>query len=1038
MTLLRFLGWVALAVGCVVQAAEPAPELPSPVANSCPAGDALESALNERITFDESMRDRLAQFVAGSEQTDVLPATLFVVNLRDEQAVARRAEQLRSFETNPDGGLSQPTRDVIECAGTDARYAEAVSRLRQVEAAVNKVRLQFLMLPLERRNALLGTQEAARRHDAVVQELETSRTEARQQLEQAERSIAAAQEQAREAASDDVRELAAQRTLIEKARQELAGVKEQLVLRLEDRTRSYRDVAQRLSLIAAQLNRKPTAEVLNTAYDQVASIWRELVDESFSRIADQAKYEPLPSLPAFPVELLQRTSQLPESRAVQTAYAEVDTLYQDLSTLRRTRYDEEREDLYRLLLQAGRLRSQLLAANLNAGNDETLKLTNEYVRDLGRELRVVPLRGVAFVYTKLFDFRHKIATGLSGIIDVIQQLALLALVIVLPFVAFRMLHQVTGLLNRLRGSLVQRHARREVGARGVVLAAALLIQRSALYVPWLIMLLVLWFADSLLARTDFSEITLVIPYITYYVIYRLLEVLLYSALSSVAPARSGVTALRHRLRLRHTTRRIGLFFLVSFLIAHATQDVVGEALIYRIVTDLMLYVGILVCAFAFRGWRVEIGAAAQATMPKRLGPRLRELCEGSWSWIACLPVVLLVLFTRGWNDLKGWLSQFDVAKRFAAELFRRRVEGAVGGREAGEHVAPTAGLPDDYLELFPLYTPSENAALITPSSGVVEDIVTEVRSWVSKEGENALAIHGAKGSGKSTLLRLAAHECESFAKVHSVEVPARLYSAAAVREFLNEALSATQGGDEKADGRIVVMLDEAHNLFLGAPGGFEGYRELQNILVETATTHFWCATFNEHSWNYLKGVFGAEIGWPREKEMPPFSEEDVRQLIMKHHHRASYALSFDTIISAAQNPDEVGALGQIETQFFRLLWGQSNGNPRAALVLWLSALRLERDGKLHVSIPQHRAPRALASLNEDQLFICAAVMRHENLSAGEIANVTQLPELTIRTVLRHVEDGRILFRSPDRRYRVAPLAQFTLTQMLVGRNFLYE
>jgi hypothetical protein len=590
----------------------------------------------------------------------------------------------------------------------------------------------------------------------------------------------------------------------------------------------------------------------------------------------------------------------------------------------------------------------------------------------------------------------------------------------------------------LRGVLVQRHTRLGGGTRPALIAAALAIQRSALYVPWLMMLLVLWITDALLARTDLAEITVLIPYIAYYVVYRLVEVLLYAALSTVALARSSVSALRHRLRLRQTTRRIGLFFLISFVIAHATQDVVGEALIYRIVTDLMLYLGLIVCAQALREWREEIGAAAAETLPRAIGARVREACTGHWSWLACLPALLAVRGMRGWREVKRWLSQFDVAKRVAAEMFRRRVEGVVGSRETAEPAAPTEGLPADYIELFPLYTPTEHAALIRPSSGVVDEVVDAARHWIHNDGENALAIRGAKGSGKSTLLRLAAHDCAAFAQVHSIDVPSRMYTARQVREFLNETLGLIDEADEHTTRNQVVMLDEAHNLFLGAPGGFDGYRELQKVLVETAASHFWCATFNEHSWNYLKGVFRTEVGWPRMMEMPPFSEDDVRQLIMKHHHRSKYELSYDAIISAAQNPDDVGALGQIETQFFRLLWGQSNGNPRAGLVLWLSALRLERDGRLHVSIPQHRAPKALATLSDDQLFVCAAVLRHENLSRAEIGAVTQLPDVTIRAALRHVEDGHILFRTPDRRYRVAPLAQFALTQMLVGRNFLYE
>lgn len=616
---------------------------------------------------------------------------------------------------------------------------------------------------------------------------------------------------------------------------------------------------------------------------------------------------------------------------------------------------------------------------------------------------------------------------------------LLGMLIALPFATYRLLQYLTHLLNRLRQFLIHLHTQGTAVAHSPYLTLALLIRRSAHYLPWVMMLLALWLADALLVDTDLAEIAVVIPYISFYVGYRLFETLLFAILSSVSIVDSADSVLHQKLRLRRTTRQIGLFFLISFIIAHATEDVVGRALVYRIVTDMMLYLGLIVCAHALRGWRLEIGAAAEETLPDSLGPRLQQACAGKWSWVMCLPTLVLVLGLRSWHALYAWLSRFDITKRLDAELFRRRVESVVGKADS-DNPPPAEGLPADYLQWFPLDSPSEHSLLIQPSSGVVTDVVEFVRHWVAHSSKNTLAIFGNKGSGKSTLLRMGEYECRALGETLQITIPPKLQSAAQVREFFNAQLGYDTSSirtDAEAKRRI-VFLDEAHNLFLAHPGGFDGYREMRKILMETAATHCWCAAFNNHSWQYLNGVFSSVLGWQQVIAMPTFNESDLRQLIMKHHHHAHYALSYDAIISAAQSPDETGALNQVETQFFRLLWGQSKGNPRAGLVLWLSSLRVGQDGRLHVSIPQHRAPRALMSLSDNHLFVHAAVVRHENISMAELMEVTQFPETIIRDALRHSEDHRILFHTADGRYRITPLAQYSVTQLLVGRNFLYE
>jgi len=172
-------------------------------------------------------------------------------------------------------------------------------------------------------------------------------------------------------------------------------------------------------------------------------------------------------------------------------------------------------------------------------------------------------------------------------------------------------------------------------------------------------------------------------------------------------------------------------------------------------------------------------------------------------------------------------------------------------------------------------------------------------------------------------------------------------------------------------------------------------------------------------------------------EMPPLNEEDIQRLIMARHRRASFKLSYDAIIRATQNMDEYTAMEQIEAQFFRLLWRQSKGNPRAALVLWLSALRQISGNVLKVGIPQYSQLKGMELLNDDVMFVYAAIMRHENLSLSELVLTTGLPMATIKDAVKIGLDSEVIYKGDGERFRVTPVDQYALEQLLIGKNFIY-
>lgn len=983
---------------------------------AAPAKKAEPSPLEQRVRQLRDTRDRLNLFLSGQKPIDMPPEALFTVDLANEEAVARRVKELSGKAAAAKSPPGEPEP-------------------RDLEAQIDRLRLEFLSLPKERREALVAAQKAAREHSETAEELAQEQSSAQQEQDEAARSLQIAEEQARTGKSASLRELAAQRAVVEKTRQDLAGIQIQWTTSMRERTLEYRETAETLSRLAAALAAGDSPESIRNAYLDVAGIWRGLVDRVYSVGSGSEGYEPVPKIPAFSETLAGRLAGDPEAEGYREAYQDLVRQHDALIQLREKRFAEEKDNLYRLLLQSGKLRSQFLQESLEMGQISSFGLSAVYFGDLLREVRVVPTRWVAIFYSRMMDLRGREGSGLIGFSG---QAALVLLLVALPFAAFFLLKRVAGWLDRKREQLIRlRMSKPWAGS------LALFLQRVNPYFPWAAMLLGVWAAGRWIRNTDLAEAGAVLPYLSIYIWYRLFRIFVSSAMGIVA-----FTGVLHNLsaeqeRIEWTVRRIGIFFFLSLGILHATQVVVGKALVYNLVSALMLYLGVFVCALAARQWREEIVATAKRVLPEKVAGALRGPCTGKVSsWFASLPSLLLVLGTVAAYRSLEWATRFEFFKRIGAEIFRRRLEGAA---EKERTKAQSRPLAQEYVEWFDLRVPPEEALLIEPETGIAGEIRASVTAWAKDETEeHSLVIYGDKGIGKSSLLQVVGKEFEGL-RILQTSIPPKLCTREGVLSFFGKLLEADLSDgpanlERKFSGgeKTLLLIDDAQNLFLASLGGFEGYRALLDLINARTKELFWCAAINRRSWDYLSGVFGADHSFRSAVRVPPWSDADIRKLILARHRRTEYRLSYDAIIRATQSPGDYGMVAELEAQFFRLLWDQSRGIPRTAMLLWLSSLTPTGNGEMRVGIPRPAQARVLETTGEDNLFVYASIIRHENLSTEEIVATTNLPEGVVRHAIRIGMENHSVARSPDGRYRVTPEAQFFLNQLLERKNFLYE
>jgi len=330
-----------------------------------------------------------------------------------------------------------------------------------------------------------------------------------------------------------------------------------------------------------------------------------------------------------------------------------------------------------------------------------------------------------------------------------------------------------------------------------------------------------------------------------------------------------------------------------------------------------------------------------------------------------------------------------------------------------------------------------------PANDPLEEIRERIQKWrAGRSEDHSLALHGERGAGKSRLLGRLALELEDLrvlkAPIRS-KMQNRLGAYAFFENLLEEPLEDAGASLSSADAKMpktVVLMDDAHNLFLAKLGGFEAYKVLLELMGASTRNLFWCVAFNRHSWAYLDCMFGKRRCFDAVVEMPVWSEADIRRLILRRHGKTGYRLSYDSIIGAVggRHGDE---RARAEANFFRLLCQQCEGNPGTALHLWLSSLRVGGPGLVSVGLPEDFGDSLYGRLREEELFVYADIVRHGSLSIDEIVAVTDLHEGFVRQVVKEGMDGGFFRRTPDGRYFLNVLSQHALISFLSRKNFVY-
>jgi len=680
------------------------------------------------------------------------------------------------------------------------------------------------------------------------------------------------------------------------------------------------------------------------------------------------------------------------------------------------------------LLIIGNLRTQYLADyKIKDSLFDLENLDQQFLLDLKREFQLIPMKVFAEFLLKIKYVKENLSLGLKGFKELFVDLFAFLLLLIVPFVTWVILRRIKG---KLKIILLDYKRNRFKSSSNYQKFRGLKILVS--YGPDTVMYLLLRYL-----RSSENSLSFLFAIAEIYFLYKIVVTLCYYILSFVFDRSTPKSeAKEFEVKKKTNSKRIGYFFLTYSLIFHLIQYIVGGG-VTSLVLIILIQINIIALVFIISAsWAQEIREALIKRTNDGFGQRVAKSLSSKRKWIFSLIGFIYLVWLRVSNAIMKSLERFDFVKQVSAKLFKRKLISTDSFQET-----EVIKIPADYKELFDSETNDEN--FVEPNNTLLPVVEEHIDAWIKNPNEeNSIAICGHKGAGKSTFINQVRNRYEGKLKIITISFDQRITSENDLIDKMYELL-----GLEKSDSilplinadkemqQTIVVLERCHNLFISHLDGFKAYKKLLEVINTRFNNIFWLATFNENSWDFLSAVYGKNEGFRFVFKIRGWSDTDIQNMILKRHKLSQYEISFDRILRAIGNYDSE-SMEEAQEQFFRVLWEQSQGNPRIAVYLWLSSLTFRNNKKVYIGLPQNDGLKELATFSDNTLFVYAAIVKHENLSVSQAMRVTNLEEGIVRHSMKLGLENDILLRDDRGQYTFFVRYNFRVINYLKKKNLI--
>jgi hypothetical protein len=1004
----------------------------TPVSLKTEPDSCKEASKELSIKFDGLQRVNASlDSLMGLASTYDLPLqVVFQVDFNRPETIAKRiAELSKNVEIEK---IYSPLTSSQTTHCKLATIQKILKDITQEQSKINSKKIEFLNLDASKRAALISEYEAKRKKNSDQFSVDKQISGTREALIQAQRNLEQAEINTSHENVDDLESFLVAQATINKFSVDIEKEHLDFVEALKTKGLSLEKLQGDLATVTKHNSNTLTPDIIGRDYRLVTEIWIVAADrilELFRDITLQSNVE-IPELSTFSAD---ENSQAEKIKNYEQLFLSSKERQSSLTKIRSKMLDDLKIQDFKILNDAGSLRAKLLDECDRVECDRPRGLNYENIQILWREIKIVPLKVLAGGLNKWIEVKAKVYSGFDGWLDLIKQMLILLLLAMIPVSLTYLLRWISIQLDIAKKSML---ARSMIDYRSRT-NFALWIARLNPFLPSVGMILSIGLTRELLGYTDLNNLAGLLFYFQIFYFYRLTKLLLVIGFEVVFATQSALSLKTLKLRIEQTATFLAKVAFIEYALLHITEDSVRRALAYRLFSTMIFWSNIFLVFYESTYWRTEICDSTESRFPK-LWARFSRITMSKFGYLI-LPLLFAVIALHDlWRNISARLLRLDLVKRVLSEVLRKRLEKVEAGPES--RVLP----PPSYLKEFDYYLSANSKIFVELENSPVEAASTVIQRWFDGYiSDDLVILVGNRGMGKTTSISHIFENIKASRPAKLASVPAKTTTAFAFYEWLSKVLGHSissvvefQKFDHELEGKVVFCVDDIQNLFLGSIGGFEAYRLFLEIISLKTEKIFWCLTVNSRSWSYLKGVFGAEHFYGKPITLSPWRDFEIQKLILNRHTQTSFKRSFDESIKAYGAGDSLGQ--QAEAQFFRLLWGQSRGNPRSALMYWVSALRLQASDEIHVGVPSFVSSTAVATMSDEALFVLSSIARHESLTHDELRNVTRIEMTVIRKCLKEAVDKELVWIDSTNRARISSRAQYVIDYFLIGKNFLYE
>jgi hypothetical protein len=225
----------------------------------------------------------------------------------------------------------------------------------------------------------------------------------------------------------------------------------------------------------------------------------------------------------------------------------------------------------------------------------------------------------------------------------------------------------------------------------------------------------------------------------------------------------------------------------------------------------------------------------------------------------------------------------------------------------------------------------------------------------------------------------------------------------------------------------VIVVDNAHRLFMRRIGGFEALSTFQAVVTATSHRHLWISSYDGYAWTFI-----------RHTERKP-RDGALRELVDARMGQTPLQATFEALnLDADPTRDHMVNLDQSAGGYFRLLEEATRGNPRVAMEYWLGSLNPTGTQQMRVNLFEPLAKKRLVALGDNARFVLVALVQHVELSLDELAQTLNFPPSLIAEILVALDDMGVIDRDADTGQAwVNARTYSSVTTFLEGQNLLH-